>query len=172
MWHNAKTGQANADFQQLLTECEDYAPHVSRVMVNLQRDDVAMWYWSGRGFRLALAYRITPGDCLILVGVPSPEGTPRQWCSTMIRKLRKELDALGITDWRAYQQDSYESEHMAEFADGIDRFCHEVEGDQTRHNRRELNFKRRAEKMGLDELYEGPGKNRPPRKKKPKKGGR
>lgn len=168
-WTRAETGQANADFRQVLTECEDYAPHVDKVMQNIQRDDCVMWYWSGRGFRLALCYRISPGDCLILVGVPSPEGTPRKWCSTMITKLRQELDALGIEDWRAKQQDEYASEHMADFADGIDRYCHEVEGDQIRHGKRELIFKRRAERKQLDDRFEGPGRNRPRRTRRPRR---
>jgi len=166
MWQRAEEGQANSDFRQVLMECEDYAPHVDKVMKNVCSDGCVMWYWSGQGFRLSLCYRVTGKDCFIMVGVPSPEGTPKQWCSAMISKLRKEMDELGIEHWRAKQQDEYVSEHMADFADGIDRYCHEVEGDEVRNGNRELVFRRRPNKRKMDRRFEGPGKDREPRRRK------
>lgn len=167
MWKRAETGQTNLDFQQVLAECADYTPVLTNVMAGLQRPGHVLWYWSGQGFRLALAYRITDRDCMIVVGVPSPEGVPAQWAKVMIRKLRVELDALGITDWRAKQNEVYQSEHMADFAYAVTEICHEAEGETIRHGKRELVFKRRPEKKHLDEQFQGKDHGRPPRKKTP-----
>jgi len=173
MWQRAETGAANDAFRQILSECEDYAPTLDDLMQRLPRPNRYMWVWQSQDYRLALCYRVSDdrSHCHIIIGVPSPEGEPAQWCKTMIRKLRTELDALGVAEWSAGQLDQYQSEHMADFADQIDRVCHEVEDDIVENGRRKLRFRRRSDRKHLDTKYEGPGKDRPTRIK-PRRGRR
>jgi len=167
-WRRAETGEANDAFRRILEQCEDYADNVAELMQRLPRPDRFMWVWESPEYRLALCYRVWEdrSACQIIIGVPSPEGRPADWCKTMIRKLRRELDALGVTDWSAGQLDEYKSEHMAEFADHVDRVCHEVEGDVRENGKRKLKFKRREERKQLDDRFEGPGKDRPKRRRR------
>jgi len=168
MWFRAENGRANADFAQVLRECADYVAHVDDLMPRLQRPGCVMWLWRSPVFRLALCYRVSSDQTAahIVVGVPGPEGLVAQWCKTMIGKLRAELDALGIAEWTANQSSAYESEHMAAFADGIDRFCHEFDGEETRGGQRRIRFRRRPERKRLDLRFDGPGRNRPARRKR------
>jgi len=164
-WLRAEKGINNIRFKAVLEECEDYIEHIDELMPKLQREDHVMWYWSSRNFRLALCYKITRDGthARIVVGVPSPEGNPSDWCKTMIQKLRVELDTLGITEWSATQAPEYKSEHMADFADFIDRICHEVDGDIMKPDRRLLIFNRKEKNKQYDNKFEGRGKDRPPR---------
>ena len=168
MWTKVESEEVSAKFRQVLAECEDYAPYLDYVMANVARDGVDAWYWKGRGFRLALAYKVsTDGSYAnIIVGVPSPEGDPLDWCKVMIRKLRRELDPKGATIWEAKQKDSYDSEHMADFADHIDRVCHEFSGEKRSGGDRKIGFNRASVDKTKDDDMQGPGRKRPARKRR------
>ena len=166
MWTRVDNPVTATAFRQVLAECDDYVPYLDPVMANVTREDVEAWYWEGPDFRLALAYKLSIDNSYanIIVGVPSPEGDPQLWCRVMIRKLRSELDPKGATEWVAEQKSDYESEHMADFADAIDRVCHEFAGENIKSDgRRGIRFDRAAVDKSKDKDMVGPGKNRPPR---------
>jgi|TARA_R110002096_G_scaffold55026_13_gene141637 hypothetical protein len=168
MWTRAETGTSNDAFKQVLLDCEDYADLVNGLIPKLSRPDRVMWYWENSEFRLALCYRVDEdkSNAHIVVGVPSPEGQPTQWCRTMITKLRVEMDKLGIDEWTANQLEEYKSEHMKDFADFVGRVCHEFQGDEIKGDRRRMVFSRFTENKKDDNKFEGKDIDNPPRVQK------
>ena len=171
MWIDAKSGKANEGFRQVLMECEEYAPYIDHVMTKLSEPDYYMWYWEGQGFRLALSYKIDEHNvAYIRVCIPAPEGNVNQWSITFLNKLRVELDALGVDEWRSREVENYQSDHVREFTDSVNRISHEYQSEHIVNGKRYLVFKRKEENKKDDNKFEGIGKDRPPREKKPKRG--
>lgn len=157
-WKRAERGRGRVGFVSVLTRCEDYITQANDTVIDKLIDSGAkLWYWQGDGFELALAYRTKDGRTKVVVGVPSPEGEPEEWCKCMIRKLRQEFDEAGVTDFYATQLEEYNSDHMQEFAEYIDRICPEVYSDEKSSTVRKIKFRRTPGETKM----EGRGKDRP-----------
>lgn len=160
-WFRAEKGRNRQRFVNVLKRCEDYVDQTSdQVIDRLIASGAILWYWSGRGFELALAYRTKDDKTKIVIGVPSPEGEGEEWCKCMIKKLRREFDRNGIDDFYATQLPQYKSDHMQEFAEYIDRICWEVDEDEKSEKIRRIRFRRLSNRKNEDNVFEGRGKDR------------